>query len=199
MLVGFALEAAKYSKVQGLSPDTRRQLDILRSGITSPAPTRAGAAAMLSKLQTDMQTVYGKGKGTLKGKPINGSDIEAAMGTNRNPAELKEMWTSWHDNVGAPMRGGLCALVGIANEGATELGFTDVGAMWRSSYDMPPDEFAKLTDKLWSEVKPLYDALHTYVRAQAQREIWRRGAGQDRPDPRRPARQYVGAGMGQHL
>ncbi|WP_066658981.1 MULTISPECIES: M2 family metallopeptidase [unclassified Sphingomonas] len=164
LAVKFALEAAKFDKVKGLSPDTRRQLDILRSAITSPAPTRAGAATALAKLQTDMQTVYGTGKGTLNGKPINGSDIEAAMGTSRNPDELKEMWTSWHDNVGAPQRQDYQRAAGLLNEGARELGFKDVGAMWRSNYDMPPEEFAKLTDKLWNEVKPLYESLHTYVR-----------------------------------
>ena len=31
----------------------------------------------------------------------------------------------------------------LANEGARELGFKDLGAMWRSGYDMPADEFAK--------------------------------------------------------
>ncbi|OYX49126.1 MAG: peptidyl-dipeptidase [Sphingomonas sp. 32-66-10] len=164
MAVRFALEAAKYDKVQGLSPDTRRQLNILRSRITSPAPTRDGAAAALSNLQTGMQTIYGTGKGTLKGEPISGSDIEAAMGTNRNPDELKEMWTSWHDNVGAPQRQDYQRSVGLLNEGARELGYKDVGSMWRSNYDMPPEEFAKLTDKLWNEVKPLYESLHTYVR-----------------------------------
>ncbi len=164
LAVKFALEAAKYDKAKGLSPDTKRQLDILRSAITSPAPTRDGAASALAKLQTDMQTVYGTGKGTLNGKPVNGSDIEAAMGTSRNPDELKEMWTSWHDTVGAPQRQDYQRSAGLLNEGARELGFKDVGAMWRSNYDMPPEEFAKLTDKLWNEVKPLYESLHTYVR-----------------------------------
>ena len=28
-------------------------------------------------------------------------------------------------------------------EGARELGYKDLGAMWRSNYDMPPAEFAK--------------------------------------------------------
>src|SRR5690606_42034398 len=36
--------------------------------------------------------------------------------------------------------------------------------MWRSGYDMPPEEFAKLTEKIWQDMKPLYVALHTYVR-----------------------------------
>ena len=75
------------------------------------------------------------------------------------------MWTSWHDNVGAPMKNDYVRMVGIANEGARELGFSDVGAMWRSGYDMPADQFAAETERLWQEVKPLYMALHTYVRS----------------------------------
>jgi len=162
--VKYALEAAKYQKVAGLSTETSRKLDILRGGLVLPAPSKDGAAAELSTIATKLNSTYGKGKGTLKGKEINGSDIEAEMGTNRNPEELKEMWTSWHDNVGAPMGKDYARMVEIANDGAKELGFKDVGAMWRSGYDMPADDFAKLTDKLWMEVKPLYDELHTYTR-----------------------------------
>ena len=109
------------------------------------------------------------------------------------------MWTSWHDNVGKPMKGDFVRMVGIANEGAKELGFSDVGAMWRSGYDMPPEQFAAETERLWQEVKPLYMALHTYVRGRAQQEARQQDSASDRPDPRRPARQHVGAGMGQHL
>jgi peptidyl-dipeptidase A len=87
------------------------------------------------------------------------------MGTNRNPAELKEMWASWHNQVGGPMRGDYAQMVAIANKGAVELGYSDVGAMWRAQYDMPADDFIKLTEKLWQQVKPLYDALHCYTRA----------------------------------
>ncbi|RHW17126.1 peptidase M2 family protein [Sphingomonas gilva] len=162
--VQYALEAAKFEKAPGLSPELKRKLDKLRGGITLPAPTRDGAATELANLSTGLQSIYGKGRGTLNGKPINGSDIEAAMGTNRNPAELKEMWTSWHDNVGAPMRADYAKLIALTNEGAKELGYADAGAMWRSNYDMPPAEFAKLTDALWGEVKPLYDALHCFTR-----------------------------------
>ena len=162
--VQYALEAAKYQAVPGLTAETRRKLDILRGGLVLPAPTREGAAAELATIATRLQSSYGKGKGMLKGKPISGSDIEAEMGASRNPEELKEMWVSWHDNVGQPMGKDYARMVEIANDGATELGFKDVGAMWRSGYDMPADEFATLTDKLWLEVKPLYDELHTFVR-----------------------------------
>lgn len=168
--VQYALEAAKYQNVSGLSAEAKRKLDILRGGLVLPAPTTPGAAKELSEIATRLNSSYGKGKGTLKGQPINGSDIEAEMGTNRNPEELKEMWVSWHDNVGAPMKTDYVRMAEIANQGAQELGFADLGAMWRSGYDMPADDFAKLTDKLWLEVKPLYDELHTYVRAQLNKK-----------------------------
>ena len=162
--VRYAKGAAKFDGVQGLSYDTRRKLDFLKQGLVLPAPDTPGAADELSTIATRLQSTYGKGRGTLRGKQINGSDIEEAMGTNRNPAELKEMWTSWHDNVGKPMKGDYARLVEIANKGAVELGYKDVGAMWRAGYDMPADDFAKLTDKLWLQVKPLYDQLHCYTR-----------------------------------
>ncbi|WP_326524082.1 M2 family metallopeptidase [Sphingomonas sp.] len=162
--VRLALDAAKYATAPGLSPGTKRKLDLMRGSITLPAPTRAGAATELAGLTTKMSSIYGKGRGTLDGKPINGSDIEAAMGTERDPAKLKEMWTSWHDNVGTSMRGDYAKMVGLANAGSRELGYKDVGAMWRSGYDMPADAFGPTTDKLWKEIEPLYQSLHTYVR-----------------------------------
>lgn len=164
MSVNNALQAAKYAQTPNLSYDTDRKLDRMRTAITLPAPTREGAAQEMATIKARMQGIYGKGKGTLYGQPINGSDIEERMGTSRNPDELKEMWTSWHDNVGKPMKGDYAQLVALGNEGAQGLGFADVGAQWRSNYDMSPDEFAALTEKLWQEVKPLYDSLHTYVR-----------------------------------
>jgi peptidyl-dipeptidase A len=163
--VRLATAAARFASVPGLSTDTKRKLDLLRGGITLPAAARPGAADALATLTTKMSSAYGKGRGTLDGKPVNGSDIEAAMGEVRDPAKLQEMWTSWHDGVGAPMRGDYGQMVGLANEGAKGLGYPDVGALWRSGYDMPPEQFAALSDKIWKQVEPLYLALHTYTRA----------------------------------
>ena len=163
--VRYANEAARYAQVAGLDPEVARKLDILRNGIVMPAPVRDGAATELNEIATKLNSQYGQGKGMLGGEEINGSDIEAEMGNlERTPEELAEMWTSWHDNVGAPMREDYQRMIAIANEGSKELGFADLGAMWRSNYDMDPDQFAAETERMWQEVKPLYMALHTYVR-----------------------------------
>lgn len=162
--VQWAKGAARFNGLAGVSGDTRRKLDILKNSVGLPAPTTPGAATELATLTTRMSSSYGKGKGTLDGKPINGSDIEAAMGETRDPAKLQEMWVSWNDNVGAPMRKDYTRMTAISNAGAKELGFGDVGAMWRSGYDMSPQQFEALTDQIWKEVEPLYLSLHTYVR-----------------------------------
>ncbi len=169
--VAYANKAAEYARVAGLDPEVARKLDILRNGIVMPAPVRDGAATELNEIATSLNSQYGKGKGTLNGEEINGSDIEAEMGNlERTPVEKAEMWTSWHDNVGAPMREDYQRMIAIAGEGASELGFADLGAMWRSNYDMDPDQFAAETERMWQEVKPLYMALHTYVRSKLNEE-----------------------------
>lgn len=91
--VRFAKGAAKFDGVKGLSFDVRRKLDFLKQGIVLPAPEKPGAANDLSTLATKLQSQYGKGKGTLDGKPINGSDIEAAMGTVRDPSKLNRTYS----------------------------------------------------------------------------------------------------------
>ena len=161
--VKLAKEAAKFNATAGLSPDTRRKLDFLKQGIVLPAPDASGAAEELNTIATRLQSTYGKGKGTFKGKETGGNDLEALMGTTRDPELTKEIWASWH-KVGQPMRADYVRMVEIANAGAKELGFADTGAMWRSGYDMPADDFAKLIDTLLAEVNPLYTDLHCYTR-----------------------------------
>ncbi len=163
--VAAAVAAARFNDVPGIDPETKRKLSMLRTGIVTPAPSAEGGAEKVAELNTRMEAIYGKGKGTLGGEPIVGNDIEEKMGTVRDPALLKEMWVSWHDSVGAPMKEDYAAYVELMNQGARELGFADVGALWRSNYDMDPEAFEALTEKLWAEVEPLYKQLHCYTRS----------------------------------
>lgn len=162
--VKLAKAAARFNNVTGLDADTSRKLFLLRQAIVLPAPDTPGAAKELAEIATRLQSAYGKGRGTARGKEVAGNDIEALMGTERDPAVLKEMWESWH-KVGTPMAADYARLVEIANAGAKELGFADTGAMWRAGYDMPAADFEKLIDRLLAEVQPLYVDLHCYTRA----------------------------------
>jgi peptidyl-dipeptidase A len=159
-----ALEAARFLDVPGIAEDVRRKLNIIRSSLFLPAPTTEGAAQELAQLSTRLTSLYARGHATLDGKALGLDEIFDRMETSRDPEELSELWASWHDNVGRPMKQDFARLVQIANLGAKELGYSDVGTLWRAGYDMPPADFAAETDRLWSEVKPLYDELHCYTR-----------------------------------
>ncbi|MFL6734787.1 MAG: M2 family metallopeptidase [Sphingomicrobium sp.] len=167
-LVRYATEASRFVDLPDLSPDTARKLYILRTGIPNAtgiaAPSDPAKAAELASLKTKLQSTYGKGRATLNGQSITGDVAEEKMGTLRNPEQLKEIWTSWNNNVGRPMRPDYERVVALANEGARELKFSDSGSMWRAGYDMSPEEFSATYERLWSEVKPLYDQLHCYTR-----------------------------------
>jgi len=165
MSVRLASEAARFQGVEGLSPDSRRKLEILRGGLVLPAPATEDAATELNQLATQLQSDYGRSRGTLNGESLTPNEVEQRMRTLRDPEDLRELWASWHDNTGAPLRDEYGRLVEIANAGARELGFEDTGAMWRSRYDMSPDEFVQMTERLWSEMRPLYEELHCFTRA----------------------------------
>jgi len=81
------------------------------------------------------------------------------------------------------MRKRYTRLVDLANQGAREMGFADTGAMWRSNYDMPPDDFAKEMDRLWEQVRPLYVSLHAYVRWKLAEKYGKDVVREDAPIP----------------
>jgi len=123
-----------------------------------------------AQLASSLEGEYGKGKycpksGKFAGKCLPIGEVEKILASSRDPEEMKEVWTGWHA-VGAPMRTKYARYVELQNKGARELGFKDMGAQWRSGYDMTPEEFSAETERLWQQVRPLYEALHTYVRTQ---------------------------------
>jgi peptidyl-dipeptidase A len=109
---------------------------------------------------------------TVTSKPddcVQINEITRIMAESRDPKLLQEVWVGWH-KVGAPMRDRYSRFVELSNKGARELGFKDTGTMWRSNYDMPPDDFAKEVERLWRQVQPLYIQLHAYVRSQLNKK-----------------------------
>ncbi len=168
--VAFANEAKRFNDID-LPAEMRRKIEMIKLAVDIPAPTKAGAAGRLAEINTRMGATYETGKIELDGKLVGRNDLEAMMGSVRDPARLEEIWTKWRtvptarDADGNTMKADYARMVEIANEGARELGYADVGAMWRSQYDMAPDAFAAELDRLWGQVRPLYDQLHCHVRA----------------------------------
>ena len=162
MRVRLATEAGRYANVE-LPPDVRRKVDLLRLSLSLPAPQREGAASQLSEITTGLASIYSTGRIDYQGREVTLDELETLMGTERNPARLEEMWTKWHA-VAAPMREPYARMVEIANEGARDLGYENVGNLWLSNYDMPADAMEAEVERLWGQMQPFYEQLHCYVR-----------------------------------
>src|SRR5829696_5626294 len=112
----------------------------------------------------------------------NIDQLSETLATSRNYDRLTEAWKGWHD-IGAPMRDNYTRFAALANEGARELGFKNLGVMWRARYDMPPEQFDQEAEKLWGQVKPLYDQLHCHARAQLARKYGEQKVPAGKPIP----------------
>jgi peptidyl-dipeptidase A len=171
-----------------LPPDVARKIKLLKLAVPLPAPSNPAEREELTKIAVGMESAYGKFQycpeqgaksgeaakpgaagGEAKKKCLSLGDLEKIMTENRNPEELKKAWAGWH-KVSPQYRKDYARFVELANKGALEMGFKDAGAMWRSNYDMEPDQFSAEMERLWLQVKPLYDSLHTYVRAKLRQK-----------------------------
>jgi peptidyl-dipeptidase A len=175
-------QAARFDKVQ-LPAELRRHLDLLKNGVTLPSPNDPQKAAELARLAAALEGAYGAGKYCRPdGTCLDSEQLAQIMDKSRDPKELLEAWTGWH-SVAAPMRQDFTRLVELSNQGSRELGYKDTGALWRSKYDMPPDAFAAEVDRLWNQVKPLYDSLHCHVRARLNEKYGSQLVPLDKPMP----------------
>ncbi len=160
--VAFATKAARFDGLD-LPYNTRRQLDILKRGLTMPAPPDPQKTAQLTRISVGMKSLYGSGEYcTDAGTCYDLGELEDLMANSRDPDSLLMAWAGWR-TVSPPMKDDYVRFVELMNEGARSLGFADTGEMWRSNYDMDPDAFAAEMDRLWVQVRPLYKALHCYV------------------------------------
>jgi len=167
-MVGFAKEAATYN-AEGQPEEVARKLGLLRKGLTLAAPSDEAKLNELSSIMTRMEATYGSGSHCPDGPGTEScrslGDLGDVIDSRRDADALLDAWEGWR-TVSPPMRADYERFVELSNEGARDLGFADSGAMWRSKYDMPPDDFAGELDRLWGQVKPLYDDLHCHVRAE---------------------------------
>jgi peptidyl-dipeptidase A len=164
-------KAHEFDGVQ-MPPELARKMLLLKLAVGFPAPEDPKESKELAQVLASLDGDYGRGKWCPdgeKGKCLDVTAVEHLMATSRNPEELKRAWIGWHA-IGAPMRPRYARMVELGNKGSGEIGFADAGALWRSNYDMPPNQFAKEADRLWDQLKPLYESLHAYVRGQLRKK-----------------------------
>jgi peptidyl-dipeptidase A len=167
LLRGFALRArsAQALPVQRASPEEQRKILLLRLGTPLAAPRDALRTRELSQLVQSLQGIYARGRYAPRGSSgaLDLQGLSRILEESHDPSQLQDVWEGWH-RVGREMRPGFQRYVELANEGARDNGFADLGSLWRSRYDMTPEEFSKEVERLWRGVRPLYQLLHAFVR-----------------------------------
>ena len=165
--IRYAEEAARFDGLD-LPYDVRRQIELLKTGLVLPAPADPAKTAELTQITTRLESEYGTGKYCPEGGECKDlGELEEIMAKSRDPKELLDAWQGWR-TISPQMRADYVRMVDLANQGSRDLGFADTGALWRSKYDMEPDAFAAELDRLFEQVRPLYEALHCHVRAKLQ-------------------------------
>ncbi|MBI4701879.1 MAG: M2 family metallopeptidase [Deltaproteobacteria bacterium] len=195
-------------RFEGLKLDAAlaRKLKLLKLAATLPPPGDPAKTAELAAIATWLQSAYGKAKycpkpdGALRralGKDKGNAEALACapgkggvsldvlvklLATSRDEEALREAWIGWH-GISPPMREKYARYVELGNDGAKQLGFGDVGELWRSGYDMSPAQFRAEADRLYAEVRPFYEELHCYVRARLREQYGAKLVGEKAPIP----------------
>ena len=162
------VERARRFDRTAMPPELRRRFLLLKLQLAAPAAPglhaglRDGAARRRTERRLRQGPVLQAGRRREAGVPQPGGALALArrIAQPRFAARCLDGWQA----IGVPMRDRYARFVTLANAGARHMGFADAGAMWRAGYDMPPDSFVAVVDKLWQEVRPLYVQLHAYVR-----------------------------------
>src|SRR5262249_14842389 len=127
-------EDVKQFNGMNYNPELDRKFLLLRLSLFSLTDPKEREE--VAKLGTWLEGRYGKGKARLTNGPHAGEslaigEVEKLLASSRDPDELKGLWVGWHA-VGAPMREPYTRFIELQNKGARELGYRDMGAMWRS-------------------------------------------------------------------
>ncbi|HEX4339092.1 MAG TPA: M2 family metallopeptidase [Polyangiaceae bacterium] len=185
-VIGAVREAARFKNLD-LPEDARRKLMLLRLAQTVPAPDDAALRDELSGLETKMVSAYGKAsfcsprKGATKSCE-NLDDLSKIIGESRDYDTLLEAWVGWHGTA-RPLKDDFARYVELGNRGARDIGFGDLGEVWRSGYDMTPAEFDAELDRLWNDVRPFYERLHCFVRSRLQKRYGKERVKDGAPIP----------------
>ena len=173
-----------------LQPDTARSLYLLKYAAGLPAPADPRERAELAEIASKMESLYGKGKycsTKLKGRGkdktsecLDLGELSDLLASSRDYDLLLEAWRGWR-TVSVSMRPLYARFVELGNKGARELGFRDMGEIWTGHYDMSSGDFVREMERLYAEVKPLYEDLHCFVRARLRKKY-----GADKIGPKAP-------------
>ena len=131
---GVVAQTTQYDD-QELSAETRRAIYLLKLGPSLPTPSDAAKRKELTMIATELAGMYGAGQYCRNDNEcISGSELEGLMQSSKDYDELEEYWTGWR-TIAPPMREKYRRYVELVNEGASELGYGDLGEIFSCTRD----------------------------------------------------------------
>jgi len=166
-------EVIKYPWQTFQDPLLRRQFK--KYSILGTAALPEDKRSRLDEVVAEMQKIYGTMKlyqwrhprstiqkdkePTIQLEP----DLKHILATNTNEScKLQYYWEGWHGSVGRKVKPLFEEYVNLTNEAAKLNNFSDNAAMWIEDFEM--DNFEDVIQKLYLQIRPLYQQLHAYVR-----------------------------------
>ena len=159
-----ARAAARFDGLD-LPQATARKLVRLKAAPLTIAPDHPAQQRELADLQAGLERTYRAGPycAGAGADCLDRATAALSAAELRDTDRLLDLWDEGR-TLAPTMRPRYERLVEIANAGALELGHADAGERWRSAHGLPPDALPAALDRLWSQVRPLYESLHCLVR-----------------------------------
>ncbi|KAK1347043.1 LOW QUALITY PROTEIN: hypothetical protein QTO34_000905 [Cnephaeus nilssonii] len=152
----------------------KRQLQVLQQNGSSVLT--ADKSKRLSTILTTMSTIYSTGKVCNPNNPqecLTLSGLEDIMEKSKDYNQRLWVWEGWRSEVGKQLRPLYEEYVVLKNEMARGNNYEDYGDYWRGDYETEGEngynysrsQLTEDVDRIFLEIKPLYEHLHAYVRA----------------------------------
>nr|ALJ94035.1 angiotensin converting enzyme 2 [Rhinolophus alcyone] len=166
---------AKNFSLEEIHNDTvKLQLQILQQS-GSPVLSE-DKSKRLNSILNAMSTIYSTGKVCRPNNPqeclLLEPGLDNIMGTSKDYNERLWAWEGWRAEVGKQLRPLYEEYVVLKNEMARGYHYEDYGDYWRRDYETEGspdleysrDQLTKDVERIFAEIKPLYEQLHAYVR-----------------------------------
>nr|UJP38391.1 angiotensin-converting enzyme 2 [Taphozous melanopogon] len=154
----------------------KRQLQVLQQN--DPSVLSADKSKRLNTILNEMSTIYSTGKVCNPNNPqeclLLAPGLENIMQKNSSDYNQKLWaWEGWRSEVGKQLRPLYEEYVALKNEMARGNNYEDYGDYWRGDYETlgtdgynySRNQLIEDVERIFAEIKPLYEHLHAYVRA----------------------------------
>jgi peptidyl-dipeptidase A len=157
----------------------------IKTGLNTPVPSDKKNATRLAELTKSLQAQQNMPCENVKlaDDCFSLSEVNDVMANSTDPEKLQQVWQNSRKSL-IPMHVEFTEKVVLNNLGAQRVGFENMAEMRSSrSFQMPAGEFTEELDRVWDQIRPLYESLQCHVKARLGDRYGTDIVMQDKPIP----------------